>query len=70
MATAPQKRKCVVLTIEEKLMICKHARLGDSNTAIADKYKIRKTTVYDIVKSEKLKRFQSEIEQGACVKKR
>lgn len=71
MAEASKKRKKVVLTIKDKLKVCELAKLGKSLSSIAAEFKIGKSTIYDIIKSEsKLKIFLSELEDGDCIKKR
>ena len=64
------KHKRVVLTIAEKLEVCKAAKHGRSLSSLAMEYGIGKATVHDILKSEeKLKDFQTELHNGDCVKK-
>ena len=71
MASAPQKRKHVILTIQEKLDICQHAKDRDTPTVLANECNIRKSTAHDIIKSEdKLQQFQFEIDSTDCIKKR
>ena len=53
------KRKGVVLTITEKLEVCKAAKRGPSLSSLATEYVIGKARVHDILKSEgKLKDFR------------
>ena len=71
MATKAGKRKRVVLTIQDKLKICKLVRSGRGLASVAAEFDIGKTTVHDIMKSEaKLQTFSTEIQEGDCIKKR
>ena len=71
MASKPRKRKRVILTIEDKLEICELVHKGRTMTSVSEEYEIGRPTVHDIVKSEdKLKTFQTELEDNDCGKKR
>ena len=66
-----QKRKRVVLSISDKLQICQQVKNGRSLQSVAGEYGVGKSTVHNIVKSEKkLRVFQKEITDGDCIKKR
>ncbi len=66
-----QKRKRVVLNIEEKLKICGYIKKGRKFASVAAEFNIGKSTVHDIIKSKaKLQTFMIEIEDGDCIKKR
>lgn len=70
-AAASKKRKRVVLTIEQKLQICELVEKGRTLTSVALEFNKAKSTVHDIMKNKtKLTTFLTEIEDGACVKKR
>ena len=70
-STSECNRKRVVLVISDKLKICQLVKGGRILQSVADKYNVGKSTVHDIVKSEKkLQAFQKEIEDGDCIKKR
>ena len=43
------KHKCVVLTITEKLEVCKAAKRGRNLISLATEYGIGKATVHDIL---------------------
>ena len=63
------KRKQIVLSIENKLQICKLAKEGRSLASLAVDFGIGKSTVHDIVKSQaKLESYQKEVEEGNCIK--
>ena len=69
MASKPQKKKRVVSTIEDKLELYELVCKGRNMTSVSEEYDGR-PTVHNIVKSEdKLKTFQTELEDD-CAKKR
>ena len=47
-SVTPQKRKCCVLSIQQKLEICDHSRNGWSYSWISAEYGIGKLTVFDV----------------------
>ena len=66
----PQKIKHSVLSIRQKLEICDRTRNGWTYSRISAEYGIGKSTVFDIIKSEdKLKTFQSQLQNEDCTKK-
>ena len=70
-AARPQKRKRALLSIQDKLEVCKEVHQGLSYAQVADKFGIGKSTVRDIVNSEqKLKAFQSQLQDEDCAKRR
>ena len=72
MATAAvKKRKRIVLTIEDKLEICKFVKQGKTLANVAALFNIGKSTVHDIIKNEdKLQTFLTEVQDGDSIKKR
>lgn len=59
-----------MLSIQQKLEICDHTRNGWTYSWISAEYGIGKSTVFDIIKSEdKLKTFQSQLQNEDCTKK-
>ncbi len=71
-ASSPkQKRKRVVLNIEDKLKICDKIEQGRSFASVAAEFNVGKSTIHDIIKSKaKLQSFLTEIHDGDCIKKR
>jgi len=69
------KRKRVVLSIGNKLDICSLVKKGLMvacflTSVVCRGQIVGKSTIYDIVKSEeKLISFQTEVEDGDCIKK-
>lgn len=60
-----------MLIIEQKLKICDLVESGRTLMSVAHEFNTAKSTVHDIVKKKaKLTTFLTEIEDGACVKKR
>ena len=62
--------RLVVLTITEKLEVCKAAKRGQSLSSLATEYTIEKATESTISIAEvrgKLKDFQTELHDGDCV---
>ena len=72
MATAAvKKRKRIVLTIEDKLEICKLVKQGKTLANVAALFNIGKSTVHDIIKNEdKVQTFLTEVQDGDSIKKR
>ena len=65
------KRKCVVLTISDKLKICQLVKSGRTFQSVVDKYDFGKSTIHNIVKNEeKLQDLQKKIQDGDCIQKR
>jgi len=66
-----QKRKCKVLSIENKLKICELAKRGKTLQSLATEFDISRSTIHNNVKCEKqLQLFQKEVTEGECMKKR
>ena len=68
MSSAKQKR--CVLSIQQKLEICDRSRNGWSYSQISAEYGIGKLTVFDIKSEDKLKTFQSQLQNEDCTKER
>ena len=64
------KRKRCVLNIQQKLEICDHSRNGWSYSRISAEYGIGKLTVFDIKSEDKLKTFQSQLQNEDYMKNR
>ena len=69
-SVTPQKRKRCLLSIKQKLEICDRLRNGWSYLRISAEYGIGKSTVFDIKLEDKLKAFQSQLQNENCMKKR
>nr|XP_033804225.1 jerky protein homolog [Geotrypetes seraphini] len=67
----PSKRKRIVLTLKQKMEICKRLENGESRAVLMEEFNVGSSTIYDIkAQSQKIKEFYVKSESDKSVEKR
>uniref|UniRef100_A0A0B7B047 HTH CENPB-type domain-containing protein n=1 Tax=Arion vulgaris TaxID=1028688 RepID=A0A0B7B047_9EUPU len=67
----PNKRKRIVLTLKQKMEICKRLEKGESRAALMEEFNVGSSTIYDIkAQSHKIKEFYVKSDSERSVEKR